>query len=285
MKFFLAIVILSLGPFAKARIDPANIQLKTLIGWSSALPTGSQVKVAVIDSGIIPNFPGDLSLGWNFVQNTPDFTDKDGHGTATASVILSLAKDASVIPLKVADLGVAQQSHIVEAIVYAIKNQVEIINISIGFSGSVFAEVQKKVSAQEFGRTLFVLAAGNRNQQINGSLGDNMILVGATLLSYPISLTSYSNWGSGVEIAAPAGEVGDGITVMRSVNPIQYRYYNGTSAAAPVVSAAAVILKQRYPNSDSKKLKELLLNSSTEEVGLNHKVLNNRFLNLEKIFQ
>lgn len=267
--------------FAQSSIDPQNTRLKSLISWDKNLPTGKDVRMAVIDSGLIQDFPADVILGWNFVDSSNDVLDAEGHGTGSASVIVGLAPDVEIMPLKVTRDGVSNDNILIAAVVYAIKNGAEIINLSISFETKHFLEVKKNVTDEEFSRTLFVIAAGNRKQFIPEKLGENALIVGAALLDPPVQLAIYSDWGPGVEIAAPAGGIDDGITVYRTINPLTYRLYNGTSSAAPVVSGAAAIFKEKYPRLSGKELKKLILTKAKSKSGLAGRVQKNKFLSLD----
>lgn len=266
---------------AQSNIDPQNARLKNLISWHKNLPTGQGVRVAIIDSGLVQDFPGNILSGWNFIDSSNDVADTEGHGTGSASVVINLARDVEIIPLKVTQDGVSNDNILISAVVYAIKSGAEIINLSISFETKHFLEVKKNVTDEEFARTLFVIAAGNRKQFIPEKLGNNALIVGATPLNLPIELAIYSDWGPGVEIAAPAGGVDDGITVYKTIRPLTYRLYNGTSAATPVVSAAAAILKEKYPRLSGKEIKEILLSTAKSKSSLGNRVKNNKFLSLD----
>ena len=237
--------------------------------------------MAVIDSGLVQDFPANIISGWNFVDSSNDVLDTEGHGTGSTSVIVGLAGDIEIIPLKVTTNGISSDRIIVDAVVYAIKTGAEIINLSMSFETKHLLEVKKNVTDEEFSRTLFVIAAGNRQQFIPEKLGENAIIVGATPLDPPIQLAVYSDWGPGVEIAAPAGGIDDGITVYKTIRPLSYRLYNGTSAATPVVSGAAAIFKQMYPGLNANELKRLILAKAKSKIGLGGRVQNNKFLNLD----
>lgn len=283
MKALLALLLLvtSLSLLAQRSPDPQNLRLKSLIHWSDVLPKGHGVRVAIIDSGIIQGFPAQVLAGWNFSDESSDVTDLESHGTGSASVIWSLVSEVQMIPLKVTHGGSARVESLNSAIVHAIESGVEIINLSIGFGRANIAEIKSRVSIEEFNRTLFIAAAGNQGEYIASPLAENVLIVGATLLDPPIRYTTYSGWGPGVEIAAPAGgSVNDGISVIESADPLTYRFFNGTSAAAPVVTAAAVMMKEKNPRLNGRELKEALLQAASSEMGLEGKVSKKKFLRL-----
>ena len=116
--------------------------------------------------------------------------------------------------------------------------------------------------------TLYVNAAGNDSLNIN-SLPDminfvrlpNIIIAGA--LFKDLRKTSYSNYGKGVDVFAPAHF------------PLQLVKFNyrwgqksesgGTSAAAPVVANLAIQILELNPNLTAAQVKQLIINGADKE--------------------
>ena len=70
------------------------------------------------------------------------------------------------------------------------------------------------------------------------------------------NLDPSSNYGlSGVDLAAP------GKYILSTISGNQYAYMSGTSMAAPMVTGAAAMIKSAYPDTDTGKLRELILSS------------------------
>ncbi|MNT28349.1 Subtilisin DY [compost metagenome] len=93
----------------------------------------------------------------------------------------------------------------------------------------------------------------------------------------------YSEWGPGVEIAAPAGGINDGIWTYRAYPENQRRTFNGTSAAAPVVAGAAALLKSQYPELTATEIKQALLETSCSLPTLKNIIENSRMLNVGRL--
>ncbi|GAE35802.1 subtilisin savinase [Halalkalibacter akibai JCM 9157] len=110
--------------------------------WNSAL-TGKGVSVAVIDTGIDRNHQ-DLKVvgGVSTVDYTDSYHDDNGHGTHVAGIIAALhngigirgvAPDIELFSVKALDeTGAGYVSDIVSAIDWSIRNNIDIINLSIG---------------------------------------------------------------------------------------------------------------------------------------------------------
>lgn len=82
--------------------------------------------------------------------------------------------------------------------------------------------------------------------------------------------SSYSNYGSDVDIWAPAGESSGNRTEI-APRPISYCYsssqcafvdiggtFNGTSAAAPIVAGVAALMKQAKPSLNTAQVKDIM---------------------------
>lgn len=133
-------------------------------------------------------------------------------------------------------------------------NPARVINLSLGGSGSCSTTYQEAINAATAAGSIVVVAAGNSNTNVSNAQPascNNVIAVAAT--NRAGSRASYSNFGSGIHVAAPGGEgtlasnailstLNNGTT---TYNPAGFNYvaYQGTSMAAPHVSAAVALLK------------------------------------------
>ncbi|MCJ7992868.1 S8 family serine peptidase [Priestia sp. OVS21] len=119
-----------------------DINIVTNDGKSYELQKGNHnVKVAIIDSGIDFNHPdlkeNIISKGKSFVPNVDDTQDYLGHGTMVAGMIAANGKfmgvgpELGIVPYKVFQNGEAESSWIINAIIQAAKDNMDVINLSL----------------------------------------------------------------------------------------------------------------------------------------------------------
>ena len=125
----------------------------------------NDIVIAILDTGIershgdlknIDILEGyDATLGKNGV-----YADSEGHGTAVAGIISSVAKGAKIYPVKVSSGGMVYSSALVEGIYNAVDNGADIINVSLGgYSYSV--SEQNAINYALSNGCIVVAAAGN----------------------------------------------------------------------------------------------------------------------------
>jgi serine protease len=243
-------------------------QIKAEGAWSRGAK-GQGVTVAVIDTGISKGT--DLAQtefvpGYDFVNNRSDARDDNGHGTHVAGTIAQstnnrygvtgVAFGAKLMPLKVLSRGGSGTvADIAEAIRFAADKGAQVINMSLGGGGDSKLMREAIDYAHKKGVTI-VAAAGNegRAQASYPALYPHVIAVSA--IGPDEKKSSYSNFGEGVDIAAPGGTTRnretDGI-LQETINPrdpsqFQFKYFQGTSMAAPHVAGVAALVKSRRPN-------------------------------------
>ncbi|KUL31113.1 S8 family peptidase [Streptomyces regalis] len=200
-------------------------------------------------------------------------TTSSWHGTHVAGTIAAvtnnskgvagIAYGAKVSPLRVLGQCGGYDSDIIDAITWASggtvsgvpanTNVAKVINMSLGGGGACSSATQSAINAAVNRGTTVVVAAGNENQNASNSSPancNNVITVAA--LGRSGSKAYYSNFGSIVDIAAPGGETrtttANGIlstlnTGTQGPSSETYKYYQGTSMAAPHIAGLAALMK------------------------------------------
>lgn len=240
---------------------------RTSVGtaWEGGL-TGKGIDIAVLDSGIAPHSDLTISGGVSTVDYTSSYTDDNGHGTHVAGVIASkddgngtrgVSPGANLYSVKVLDKkGAGKLTDIIEGIDWAIRKNVDIINMSLGTTSDSEALRQVIDKANKQG-VLVVASAGNSgnsagtdNSMAYPARYDSVISVGATDTNN--RRANFSSTGVYLDVMAP----GKGITSTYLNNT--YGTGDGTSQAAPYVSGMLALLKEKYPKASSNELRQLL---------------------------
>ncbi|MBI4573751.1 MAG: S8 family serine peptidase [candidate division NC10 bacterium] len=288
--------------------------------WHLTTGTERPVKVAVIDSGIdlthpdihIANIwfnekeiPGngrddddngyiDDVIGWNFVDNSNNPADLVGHGTHTAGLIAArwnngrgiagINRGARIMVLKALnDTGRGWGSDVARAILYAVDNGAQIINISAGYVGHTKFMEYAYAYAREKG-VLVVVAAGNHGRdtrEVEPANQPGTLVVTATQADD--RKAGFSNWGQEVSVAAPGVDVlslrARGTDLVRGVaddpskeKPLEgvvggdkaYYRASGTSFSAPLVSGLASLIWAKYPRLTAVQVARMIVQSARD---------------------
>lgn len=264
---------------APVTLEPApvaeNIKQGTPVG-SSALKLmsgeilgkgrdGDGILVAVLDTGVDdsnPSLAGQTFGGYDIVNDMAFVTDKNGHGTACASLIagkggeggvLGAAPKAKILPVKVMDdTGKSDGFAIAKGIVYAVEKGAKIINLSLGTT----SETTLLDSAIDYALgkgVLIVAASGNEGKEGENypSTVDGVLCVGA--VDGEKWKAAFSNYGPKVDLVAP------GVLVAAAAPMGGVVLMSGTSSAAPLVSGAAASVWSENPNWSAEKVAEKLM--------------------------
>lgn len=159
--------------------------------------TGKGIKVAVIDTGISHQHPalkGSIKFNIDYSgHNNAD--DKDGHGTHISGIIAAqseemtgIAPKTNIYNIKCANHGSGIYfSNLVAAIDEAIKQEVHIINLSLGIFLNAGDTIKMKAKIDEvYKKNIIVIAAAGENEFLSSQEGEmypagapNCISVGA----------------------------------------------------------------------------------------------------------
>jgi len=219
--------------------------------------TSTPITVAIIDSGVYPAHPhlaGRVVPGYNFSSSNPgnpfDTNDEYYHGTHVAGTVVDCTpENVKIMPLKVLDKnGSGDEAAAVNAIIWAIDNGAKVLNISIGTVNTVddpdsdWDELVRNACEYVVSKGgVIVSAAGGavgippiNTKFVTPSRLSSVITVVAT--DEADKIAAFSNFGDAVNVSAP------GVKIMSSLPYNLYAAMDGTSFAAPHVSAAAAML-------------------------------------------
>jgi subtilisin family serine protease len=208
------------------------------------------------------------------------------HGTHVAGIIGAvrgngigmdgIADHVALMSVKVVPDGDERDKDVANAIMYAVNNGAEVINMSFGkgYSPEKYL-VDKAVKFAAKHDVLLVLGAGNDGENVdeNPSFPNdtyakkplfgpkhapNFLSVGALAPEGGEgSIAEFSNYGkAGVDVFAP------GVYIYSTTPDSSYDYASGTSMAAPVVAGVAALIRSRYPDLSAKQVKDIIIKSA-----------------------
>ncbi len=217
--------------------------------WDIEDGSGSDVVVAVIDSGSIPHpdLQGVLLSGYDFVSDPANAADGDGYdpdptdlgqsgsyhgahvmGTVAASTdnrlgVAGVSWGAKIVPIRA--LGsTGYLFDVVNAVLWAAGERVagvpnnlnpaQVINLSLGGEAPCSQFAQDAFDIARAKGSVVVVAAGNENTDVGFSTPancDGVVAVGAT--GPQNTRAPYSNYGAGIDVMAPGGDINQALDI------------------------------------------------------------------------
>lgn len=210
-----------------------------------------------------------------------DVTGPDAtHGTHVAGIIAAdrtnnlgikgIANNVKIMAVRAVPNGDERDKDVANAIIYAVDNGAQIINMSFGKSFSPQKEaVDKAVRYAEQKGVLLIHAAGNDGENIDeeknfptriyadGKEAKNWIEVGASAWGGEELVGSFSNYGKKmVAFFAP------GVEVYSTVPGSKYKNESGTSMASPSTAGVAALIMSYFPELSATDVKDILMKST-----------------------
>ncbi len=279
--------------------------------WQRSGGAGSVV--AVLDTGIVPAGQT-FDLGchsyvseYNAHTNTSgsgSAPDTDGHGTHVSGTVAQctdngvgvagVARDARLMPIDVFDTAnppAASSAALSRGIRWAADRGVEVINMSLGTGPECAAPcdipIVSDAIAYAAARDVVIVAASGNDA--NSTLANHfpanhpeVIAVGAT--EFRNLRAPYSNYGNGLDLVAPGGDVtadrnGDGFVdgivqeTLTSACPgatpgplTVFCFWQGTSMATPHVAGAVALMRSAVPGANRNQVR-MALQQTARDLG------------------
>lgn len=214
------------------------------------------------------------------------------HGTETAGLVgaagdngigtTAVSQNVSIIPLQVIDdNGLGWSDAVANAIIYAVDQNVDVINMSLGTSGDD-PIVRQAVDYAYDNNVVVVAAAGNCGNTGTGGVCtgnptgfitfpasyNRVIAVGATTSTN--ARASFSSYGQRLDVVAPgSGTIvsptwtsGNGTSAYAST-------LYGTSYSSPIVASSVALIRSIRPSSSVDDVRALIMAGASKLSGMN----------------
>ncbi len=236
---------------------------------ANLISTGEGVIVAVIDNGIAyahPLFDGVLGgSGYDFLDDDADASEElgtvMGHGTFVSGIILRIAPDCQLIPLRAFNgNGIGSSFAVAQSIYWAIDNQVDVINMSFSMfvNDSVISEA---VAAAAQAGIVMSASTGNDNVNISAYPAALSSVIAISAIDSLDYRASFSNYGNYVDMCAP------GVSVYSSLaGDYEWGRWSGTSFSAPMAAAVAALIISLDQSLNSDGVSNLIKSTAITEL-------------------
>jgi uncharacterized protein YkwD len=206
--------------------------------------------------------------GYDHVNNDNDPRDDQGHGTHVAGIAAGVTNnalgiagsswDTKIMPVKALNSsGSGNLAWIAAAVVWAVDNDADVINMSLG--GRFSSRTLQDAVAYAIAEGVPVIAAAGNDNTSNPSYPASYTgVVGVAATTRSDSKADFSNYGDYIDVAAP------GVGILSTVRGGSYQAWNGTSMASPIVAGVAALLMAQGPCRSPRDVEQVLEDSSVD---------------------
>jgi subtilisin family serine protease len=223
---------------------------------------GGAVVIGSIDTGVRMNhsefLPGQLIAGRDWYSNDNNPADDNDHGTHTTGTMAGRTVGLAGVSGAGANVKVYVQRVCgrvgcpTSAIVSAIRAAADYpgmvaMNLSLG-GGSISQAERDAIAYANSKNVLVIASAGNGNTGTVSCPACDPGAISVAATGWRDQRAYYSNWGPGLDITAPGGELYSNTTSEQGIYSSLrngYGYMQGTSMAAPQVTGAAGIVASK----------------------------------------
>jgi subtilisin family serine protease len=256
----------SSAPWNLDRIDQAALPLNGTYVYTS---TGAGVHAYIIDTGILQShtqFTGRVGSGYDAITAGGTGTDCNGNGTYMAGIVggtlHGVAKGVKLHPVRVLDCnGSGTTSGLIAGLDWVRVNRISPAVATMSLGGSLSSTVNTAVTNLiNAGVTVTVPAGSSGANACNfspASVGPALTVGGASSTN---AVSSTSNYGSCIDLFAPAGSITSTWTGGGTVT------LSAASAAVPHVAGCAARYLQANPAATPSQVASYIINNATLNV-------------------
>ena len=251
------------------------------LGFAEVNLDGSGVRVAVIDTGVDddhPDLAGIVIGGADFSGiGTPDGTQPVGpggfHGTMVSSLIagqgkisggvIGVAPGVELLSVSVG-LGVEgadTDAQVAQAIIWSVENGASVINLSLSRNSERWPASWDEAFLFAFENDVVIVAAsGNREAQSYATAPATIPgVLSVTAVDEAGQVNSSAGAGGiGVAVAAP------GIDMLGSFPGGEIKTWEGSSAAAPIVTGLVALMRQADPVASADDIIQRIISTAVD---------------------
>jgi thermitase len=204
--------------------------------------------------------------GWNSVDGNNDVSDGHGHGTHLAGIIAAstnnnegiagIAPNARILPVKALDAtGYGTYNQIAAAIIYAVDQGAQIINL--GFAGEGSSQVlQDAVNYALMHGVVVIAAAGNTGSDMAVFPSAYPGVIAVAAVDKGLFWLPFSTHGDTINLSAP------GMDISSTFPGGRYNQMSGTSVASAHVTGVAALLAGLRPDATADELRAILFHTA-----------------------
>ncbi|MGC9450856.1 MAG: S8 family peptidase [Oceanipulchritudo sp.] len=230
------------------------------------LDWGEGITIAVLDSG----WTGHATIPEGRVRmidllGSPLAGQYAGHGTAVAGLVFSddpfapgIAPGSDILSIRVLDgEGRGDAFTLAEGILEAVRNGADVINMSLGgYTDSRI--VRAAVDYADSMGVVLVASSGNDGKGLVSYPAAYESVIGVAAVDADGNRAPFSNFGEGIDVAAP------GYRVNALWSDDAFIYFDGTSAAAPLVAGMAARILQSGQAANPREVRDLIREKANE---------------------
>lgn len=244
------------GQVVNSKISNADADEDNIEGYAAG---GAPVVIGSIDTGVNLShtefLPGQLIAGRDWYSNDTNPSDENDHGTHTTGTMAGRTVGVAGVSGAGANVKVyvqrvcGQRGCPLSAIASAIRAAADypgMVAMNLSLGGSSESQGEKDAIAYANGKGVLVIAsAGNDNTGTVSCPACDPLAISVAASNWQDGRAYYSNWGPGLDIIAPGGELYSNTSAeggIYSAIRSGYGYMQGTSMAAPQVTGTAGIV-------------------------------------------